>query len=90
MRPRFHNCSVKGGGLTSDTSASTTFTVGPAGAASLIYARSYGAVTSETATAGPTVFGDFMVVSFVTRVRHSGSAQWLHSMSRRPRVQPTQ
>jgi hypothetical protein len=42
-------------------SASTTFTVGPAGAASLIYASAAKvAATRETATAGPTVFGDFM------------------------------
>jgi hypothetical protein len=47
--------------LTSDTSASTTFAVGPAGAASLIYASAATlAATSETATAGPTIFGDFM------------------------------
>src|SRR5207249_7602175 len=44
------------------------------------------AATRETATAGPTVFGDFMGGSFVARARHGGSAQRLHSMSRRPRV----
>jgi len=50
-----------GVGLTSDTSASTTFAVGPAGAASLIYASAATvAAASETATAGPTVFGDLM------------------------------
>jgi hypothetical protein len=50
-----------GVGLTSDTSASTTFAVGQAGAASLIYASAATvAATRETATAGPTVFGDFM------------------------------
>jgi len=40
---------------------STTFAVGSAGAASPIYASAATvAATSETATAGPTVFGDFM------------------------------
>ena len=44
---------LQGGGLTSDTAASTTFAVGPAGAASLIYASAVTvAATSKTATAG--------------------------------------
>ncbi|MGB6419283.1 MAG: hypothetical protein WBF50_22130, partial [Pseudolabrys sp.] len=61
------------------------------GAASLIYASAVTvAATSKTATAGLTVFGDFMGVSFVARARQGGSAQWLHAMSRRPRVRPTQ
>jgi hypothetical protein len=47
--------------LDRDTSASTTFTVGRAGAVSFIYASAATvAATSETATAEPTVFGDFM------------------------------
>jgi hypothetical protein len=47
--------------LTSDTSASTTFAVGPAGAPPLIYASAATvAATSETATARPTVLGNFM------------------------------
>jgi len=62
--------------LTSDTAASTTFAVEPAGAASLIYASAVTvAATNKTATAGPTVFGDFMAVSFVARARYGGSAQ---------------
>ena len=42
--------------------ASTTFAVGPAGAAPLIHARAAATVatTSETATARPTVLGNFM------------------------------
>lgn len=68
---------MQGGGLTSDTSASTTFAVGPARAASLIYASAATvAATSETATAGPTVFGDFMGNSFVGR-----AAWWLGAMA---------
>jgi hypothetical protein len=42
-------------------SASTTFTVGPAEAASLSYASAAKvAATKETATAGPMIVGDFM------------------------------
>src|SRR4029453_17474137 len=76
QRPRFSNCSVRGRGLTSDTSASTTFAVGPAGAPPLIYASAAtAAATSETATARPTVLGDFMGGFFAARARHGGSAQ---------------
>ena len=75
--------------MTSDTSAPTKFAVGSAGAATLNYASATAAATSETATAGPTVFGDFMEGSFVARARLGGPAQWLHSMSRRPQVRPT-
>ena len=65
-----------GQGLTSDTSASTTFAVGPAGAPPLIYASAATvAATSETATARPTVLGNFMGDSFAARARHGGSAQ---------------
>ena len=79
-----------GGGLTTDTSAPTTFAVGPAGAASLIYGSAATvAATSETATAGPAVFGDYMGSSFVARARHGGTVQWLHSCRGRPRVRPT-
>jgi hypothetical protein len=56
---------VQGGGLTSHTSASTTFAVGPAGAAPLIYASAATvAATGETATARLIVFGDFLGGSF--------------------------
>jgi hypothetical protein len=61
--------------LTSDTSASTTFAVGPAGAPPLIYASAATvAATSETATARPTVLGNFMGGP-AARARHGGSAQ---------------
>ena len=50
---------MQGSGLTSDTSASTTFAVGLAGP--LIYASAAtGAATGETATARPTALGNFM------------------------------
>ena len=46
--------------MTSDTSASAAFAVGSAGAASLIYAGAATMVaTSETATAKPTLLGNF-------------------------------
>jgi hypothetical protein len=78
-------------GSTSDTSASTTFTDGPAGAAPLIYASAATvAATSETATVRPTVIGDFMWGSFASHAWHDGSAQWLHSTSRWLRVRPAQ
>ena len=58
-------------------SASTAFTVGPAGAASLIYASvAKVAATRETATAGPTVFGDFMGLLCCPR-----TARWLGAMA---------
>lgn len=60
--------------MTRDKSASTTFAVGGAGAASLIYVSAATvAATSET-TAGPTVFGYFMRGSFVARA-------WLGAMA---------
>ena len=52
---------MQGSGLTSDTSASTAFAVGPAAAAPLIYASAATVLaTSETATARPIVLGNFM------------------------------
>ena len=69
------NCSVEGSGLTSDTSASTAFVVGPAGAAPLIYASAATVAVSETATARPTVLGTLMRSSFAALARHGGSAQ---------------
>src|SRR6185312_14708411 len=69
---RTARCSA--GGLPSDTSASTTFAVGSAEAASLIYASAVTvAATSATAATGPTVFGDFLGGSFVARAPHCGS-----------------
>ena len=69
------------------TSASTTFAVGPAGAPPLIYASAATlAATSETATARPTVLGNFMGGSFAARARLGGSTQYLQSLPRRPRV----
>ena len=63
-----------------DRSASITFAFGPAGAASLIYASAaMMAATSETATAGPIVFGDFMGAPLLpargTVVRRNGFIQ---------------
>jgi hypothetical protein len=72
MWPRSEDYSAQRGGLTGDTSASTTFAIGSAEAGLLIYASAATlAATSETATAGPTVFRDFIGFSFVTCVRQT-------------------
>jgi hypothetical protein len=72
MWPRFEDYSARRGGSTGDPSASTTFAIGPAGAGLLIYASAATlAATSETATAGPTVFRDFIGFSFVARARQT-------------------
>ncbi|MER9432527.1 hypothetical protein [Mesorhizobium sp. M0408] len=72
MWPRFEDYSAQRDGLTDDISASTTFAIGPAEAGLLIYASAATlAATSETATAGPTVFRDFIRFSFVARVRQT-------------------
>jgi hypothetical protein len=73
---RFSKCSVQGSGLTTDTPASTTFVVGPAGAAPLIYASAATVpATSETATASPTVLGNFIGGLLAARARHSDPVQ---------------
>jgi hypothetical protein len=72
MWHRFEDYSAQRNGLTGDTSASTTFAIGPAEAGLLIYASTATlAATSEMATAAPTVFRDFIGFSFVARVRQT-------------------
>jgi len=80
MWPRFEDYSALRDGLTGDISASTTFAIGPAEAGLLIYMSAATlAATSETATAGPTVFRDFIRFSLVPACGKQPSAMTLSS-----------